>query len=82
MKPSKQDVFDIVKKNTLQVLIDVDPDAVTIDTSLTDLGANSIDRVEVVMYSMESLGINIPRTELHGVRNIRELVDLLHSHCA
>lgn len=81
MKPSKQEIFDIVKKNTLQVLIDVDPNSVTIDTSLTELGANSIDRVEVVMYSMENLGINVPRTEFQGVRDIRSLVDLFHSHC-
>jgi polyketide biosynthesis acyl carrier protein len=81
MKPSKQEIFEVVKSNTLQVLIDVDPDAVTIDTRLTELGANSIDRVEVVMYSMENLGIDVPRTELHGVRDIRSLVDLLHSHC-
>ena len=81
MKPSKQEIFDIVKKNTLQVLIDVDPDSVTIDRSLTELGANSIDRVEVVMYSMENLGISVPRTEFQGVRDIRSLVDLFHSHC-
>lgn len=81
MKPSKQEVFDVIKKNTLQVLIDVNPEDVTIDTSLTDLGANSIDRVEVVMYSMENLGINVPRTELHGVRDMQSLVDLLHNHC-
>ena len=81
MKPSKQEIFDIVKKNTLQVLIDVDPDSVTIDRSLTELGANSIDRVEVVMYSMENLGISVPRTEFQGVRDIRSLVDLFSSHC-
>jgi len=81
MKPSQQQIFDVVKNSTLQVLIDADPDAITIDTSLTELGANSIDRVEVVVYSMEELGINVPRAELQGVRDIRTLVDLLHRHC-
>jgi polyketide biosynthesis acyl carrier protein len=81
MKPTKQDIFDIVKQHTLAVLMDIDADEVTMDTSLTDLGANSIDRVEVVMYSMESLGIDVPRTAFQGVRDIRSLVDLLHSYC-
>lgn len=82
MKTTKQDIFDIVKQNTLAVLVDIDADAISIDTRLSDLGANSIDRVEVVMYSMEQLGIDVPRTALQGVRDIRSLVDLLHSHCA
>lgn len=81
MKPSKQDIFEVIKNNTLQVLIDVDPNHITIDTSLTELGANSVDRVEVVIYSMENLGINVPRPEFQGVRDIRSLVDLFYSHC-
>lgn len=80
MKPSKEDIFDVIRKNTLEVLIDIDPELITIDTSLTELGANSIDRVEVVTYSMEHLGIQVPRSELQGVRDIRSLVDLFHAH--
>ena len=80
MSPSKRKVFDGIKKNTLQVLMDLDPEQVTIDTSLTELGANSVDRVEVVMYSIEDLDIDVPRTELHGVKDIRSLVDLLHRY--
>jgi hypothetical protein len=34
------------------------------------------------MYSIEDLDIDVPRTELHGIQDIRSLVDLLHSHSA
>ncbi|NVZ10128.1 phosphopantetheine-binding protein [Allochromatium humboldtianum] len=81
MKFSQQEIFEVVKQNSIKVLMDVDPSLITLDTSLTELGANSIDRVEVVMYSMEQLGIEVPRTEFRGVRDIRTLVDLLHSYC-
>lgn len=81
MKFSQQEIFEVVKQNTIKVLMDVDPSLITLDTSLTELGANSIDRVEVVMYSMEQLGIEVPRTEFRGVRDISTLVDLLHSYC-
>ena len=80
MNPDKQKIFDVVKSNTLKVLIDLKPEEVTIDKNLTDLGANSVDRVEVVMYSIEDLNLNVPRTELQGVRDIQGLVDLLHRH--
>lgn len=82
MDAEKQRAFDVVKSNLLKVLIDLKPEQVTIDKSMTDLGANSVDRVEVVMYSMEELGLDIPRAELHGAKNIAGLVDILARHLA
>jgi polyketide biosynthesis acyl carrier protein len=76
----KEEIFEVVKANTLKVLPDLLADDVTIDKNLTDLGANSVDRVEVVIYSLEELGLKVPTAELHGVRNLRDLVDLLHRH--
>ena len=82
MDAEKQRVFDVVKSNLIKVLMDLKPEQVTIDKSMTDLGANSVDRVEVVMYSMEELGLDIPRAELHGAKNIAGLVDILARHLA
>lgn len=82
MDAEKQRAFDVVKSNLLKVLMDLKPEQVTIDKSMTDLGANSVDRVEVVMYSMEELGLDIPRAELHGAKNIAGLVDILARHLA
>ena len=76
----KEKIFDVVKANTLKVLPDLLADDVTIDKNLSDLGANSVDRVEVVIYSLEQLGLKVPTSELHGIRNLRAFVDLLHRH--
>jgi polyketide biosynthesis acyl carrier protein len=76
----KETIFEVVKANTLKVLPDVVADEVTIDKNLTDLGANSVDRVEVVIYSLEELRLKVPHSELQGLRNIGALVDLLHRH--
>ncbi|HEY1108141.1 MAG TPA: phosphopantetheine-binding protein [Opitutaceae bacterium] len=80
MDTEKQRIFEVVKANLLKVMIDLKPEQVTIDQSMTDLGANSVDRVEVVMYSMEELGLDIPRAELHGAKNIAGLVEILARH--
>jgi polyketide biosynthesis acyl carrier protein len=82
MPYDKQMIFEIVKNNTLSVLPDVPPADITIDKSLTDLGANSVDRVEIVLYSLDDLHLKIPTSELHGVRDIRALVDLLFRHAS
>lgn len=80
MSKSLESVFEVVKKNTLEVLFELDPDAVTLDGSLVELGANSVDRVEILMNSMADLGLVIPRAELQGIANLRGLTELLHRH--
>lgn len=82
MDKQRQRIFEVIKTHTLKVLIDVRPEAVTPEAALADLGANSVDRVEVAMYAMEELGIRVPPTELHGVRNLGGLVEVLHRHLA
>jgi len=51
-----------------------------IDTSLSmkDMGANSLDIVEVVSRTMRELKIKVPRAELAKLSNVDGLVDLLY----
>jgi polyketide biosynthesis acyl carrier protein len=79
-KPTKSEVFDVVRKNVLEILPNLKPDMVTVDRSLSDLGANSVDRMEVVTLSMEDLGLKIPLLSFAGVTNIEGLVDVLFSN--
>lgn len=47
--------------------------------SLVDLGANSVDRAEIAMLAQERLGLNVPRVELFGPKNLGEMIALLAS---
>ena len=82
MSLDQQEIFNIIKANTIKILPDVRPEDVNIEGSLTDLGANSIDRVEIVMYSLQELGLKIPTPELHGLKNLRAVVDLFCRYAA
>lgn len=73
---TREQIFEAVKANVLTVLPDLNPESIVVTASLTELGANSVDRVEVAIYSMESLQLKIPLVELHGARNLADLVDL------
>jgi polyketide biosynthesis acyl carrier protein len=77
---TKDDVFSVVKNSILQILPDVDPARIDIGGQLRDLGANSIDRMEVVTLSMEELGVKIPLMSFAKVANIRDLVDVLNAN--
>lgn len=76
---SNEEVFEIVKKHLTEIVEEVDPAAVERDASMKDLGASSLDIVEVVSCSMRQLRVRIPRAELSKLTNIGGLVDLLHA---
>lgn len=74
---TKDEVFEVVKKNILEILPDIEPGMISLDRSLVDLGANSVDRMEVVTLSMEALDVKIPLLSFAKVGNIEGLVAVL-----
>lgn len=47
--------------------------------SMADLGANSIDRAEIILNTLEDLNLQVAMVEMRGPRNLGELADLLHA---
>ncbi|WP_025684408.1 acyl carrier protein [Paenibacillus maysiensis] len=76
---SKEELLTLVISQTCEVLPELAGHSFQSSDRLADLGANSLDRAEIVMMVMEALSLQIPRVELFGARNIGELVDVLHS---
>lgn len=74
---SKEHVYGVVKNVIIEVLPDVKPEMITIEKALKDLGANSIDRMEVVTMSMEELGLKLPLMSFAQINNIEGLVNVL-----
>jgi polyketide biosynthesis acyl carrier protein len=79
---TKDAVFEVVKGVVLETLPHLSPDDVLAHKSLVDLGANSLDRMEVVTLSMQELGLKLPLMTFAGVSNLQGLVDVLHHHRA
>ena len=75
---TRDQICDVVLKYLKRAVDDVDPAAVDTSMSMKDLGANSLDIVEIVSCSMRELKVKVPRSELSNLENITQLVDLLH----
>jgi polyketide biosynthesis acyl carrier protein len=73
----KEKIFEIIKRNVLLTLPDLHPATVSLDKSLKDLGANSIDRMEIILASMEAIKINAPLSDFAKMENIKSLIDLM-----
>jgi acyl carrier protein len=73
-------VADKVKSIIVEQLC-VDEEEVTLDASFTDdLGADSLDIVELVMAFEEEFGIEIPDEEAEKISNVREAVDYIQNN--
>lgn len=48
------------------------------ENSLRDLGANSVDRAEILMLTLARLKLQLPLIALAGAENMQGLVDILY----
>ena len=67
-------VFDKIKDIIVEQL-DVEEDAVTMEASITeDLGADSLDVVDLVMSIEESFDVEIPDEEVENIKTVGDIV--------
>ncbi len=75
---TRNEIMDIVKNHLVDTVEDLEGVELDPAKSMVDLGANSLDIVEVVSCSMRDLKVKVPRSKLNELKNINELVDLLY----
>ncbi len=75
-------IFDEVK----QIIIDelnVSPEKITLEANLAeDLGADSLDAVEVIMNIEDRYGVKIDDEAAKSLKTVKDLVDYIESHRA
>lgn len=71
-------VFNVITGHVKEVLPSLESHQFEMGDALKDLGANSIDRSEIIMMTLESLSLNIPLIEIARAENIGELAGILH----
>ncbi len=74
-----EDIFATIVGHTREILPGLDDHTFQFSDSLRELGANSIDRSEVVMLTLESLSLKAPMIEFAKAENMGELATLLHA---
>lgn len=77
---NREDIFAVVKKHAIETIGEIDESKFDPDFSLSDLGASSLDIVDIMSRVMSELKIKVPRKELMQLTNVNGLVDLFHQH--
>lgn len=76
----EKDAFERVKKVAIAQL-SVNPDEVTLEASFTkDLGADSLDQVELVMALEEEFGMEIPDEDAEKITTVGEAVKYISAN--
>lgn len=75
---TKEEIFSLIKNNVMAVLPFLDSAVIVPESSLRDFGANSIDRMEILLETVGAFNAVIPMTEFGKVANIQGIVDLIH----
>jgi polyketide biosynthesis acyl carrier protein len=73
----RERVTDTVERNLRLVLPDLPADAFRPEVSMSDLGADSMDRMDVVIGTLDDLGLELAGDRLAGVRDIGTLIEAL-----
>lgn len=74
---NKQEVFEAVKKSIVEIIPELSTRAITLEDSLRELGANSIDRAEILIQTMSDLQVKIPLLEFGSAKNINDIVSVI-----
>ena len=74
----KDEILEVVVSHIIDVLPELEGHEFQAEDGLEELGANSVDRADIIMMTMESLSLQISRIELVGAQNIGELVDIIY----
>jgi len=76
---TRQEIFAVVKANIQAIVEGAGGVEIHEEMSLRDLGADSLEIVEVVSRSMKQLKLKVPRTALATAPNLKALVELFDS---
>ncbi|MEU8268264.1 acyl carrier protein [Sphaerisporangium sp. NPDC049002] len=72
-----EEILPLITEAIVEVLPELEGHAFTESNSLEGLGANSMDRAEIVMLVLERLDLEIPLVDTFGPQNLGELAQHL-----
>ncbi len=70
-------MFEKVKAIIIDQLSISDADMVTVDTTLEDLGADSLDLVEVIMAIEDEFDVQIKDEDLESLKSVGDLINYI-----
>jgi polyketide biosynthesis acyl carrier protein len=74
---NKQDVFEKLREIIIEYIPELSSVSFTMEDSLHELGANSVDRMDIIIDIMEELGVKVSLIKFAEAKNIKDIIDIL-----
>lgn len=72
-------IFEEVK-NILAENLDLDPNTIEMTSDLaTDLGADSLDAIDIVMSLEDQYGIEVPDSAIENMKTVEDIVNFIEN---
>ena len=72
-------ILEIITTTIHSIVPDLSDKPITASDTMSQLGLDSVERQEVVILTLEAIGLEIPLVQLRGPRTIGDLAMLLHA---
>ena len=76
---TQQDIFDVIVRHTRDVLPNLADHTFQSGDSLKALGANSVDRADIIMMTLETLALNVPLVEMARADISGNLAEIMYA---
>ena len=74
---TKNEIIEKIKYILFEIIPELEDEKIDFDETFTELGANSVDRGELITLTLERLDLNIPRIDFVEAQTINDLSDLV-----
>lgn len=75
---STEEILDIIKDKIVELLPELDKDNISKNDSMKSLGANSMDRFDIISDTMNETKIRVPFVEFGNLSSIGAVAELLY----
>lgn len=76
---NKEKILDTIMAQIREVIPALAEHPLTASDSFRALGANSVDRADIIMMTLEALSLQIPLFEMAKAENIGDIASIIHA---
>lgn len=74
---TREEIFNGIKDNIYDVLPELEGEQIKESDSLREIGANSIDRADIIMSTLERFDLKIPMVNFGKAKNIGDIISVI-----
>jgi polyketide biosynthesis acyl carrier protein len=78
---SRESIAAAVREAIMTVLPSLPASAITGDKHLRELGADSVDRVEIILTILDRFALKEPMSSFSRLPDVGALIDFVHERC-